>query len=240
MNERPDDYLTNELSESPGGSRIFRHEDSDRDGLIAPADSCKYMDEVCAHFDSLFPQRETRVLHEIVSDIVHIDVHVMFPLSDDDFFVIYTTGMSDLPMVVPKELDNPDDWKHSELFMYLPASWNPEGEFTRENFWHVELVKFLARMPHMYNTWLADGHTIPNGPNYEPFLGGSQLSSAIILGLLEPLFAADGTRISMNMVVPLTRAETEHKLEYGTDALLKLFDEHDVPLVVDENRRSVV
>jgi hypothetical protein len=42
------------------------------------------------------------------------------------------------------------------------------------------------------------------------------------------------------MVMPITEAETEFKLEQGMDALMARFDEHDVPMVIDMFRKSCV
>ena len=239
MENRPDDYLNNELDESPGGSKIHRHEDNKSNDGSIPEKSCVYLDEVCAHFDKLHPGRKTLVLHEIVSSFVHIDVHVMYPTAEEDFFVIFTTGMSDLPMSIPEGLGEAKDWAFAEVYMHLPSSWNPEGEMTQENFWAVELLKFVARMPHVYSTWLGDGHTIPNGPNYEPFLVGSALSAVCLVGMGR-FEAADGNSINTYYVAPLTRTETEFKLEQGMGALMELFDKNKVKLVVDAFRGSCV
>jgi len=243
MKNRPDDYLNNGEDMSPGGSQIFRHSGHENSDGSLPENSCVYINEICAHFDSLYPGRKVEVLHEIVSEFVHIDVHVMYPAPEDDFFVIYTTGMSDKPMNVPQELECRQDWQFAELFMCLPSSWNPAGKMTQENFWAVELLKFTARMPHMCSTWLADGHTMPNGPNYEPFLAGSQLSAMILIGANPPrghFIADDGNRINLYSLIPLTRLEVEYKLEKGTASLLNKLDEDGVSFVVNAFRRSAV
>ena len=243
-----------------------------------------YAEEICAHFDSLFPGRESIVWHEIISDLVHIDVHVMKPGDADDFYVIYTTGMSDLPMTMPEELPESENWAFAELLMMLPSSWNP-GEVLKlspgpaiadgslepvsakgaqpssamptiedgysepasagsdEDYWAVNLIKFLARLPHEYKTWLGSGHTIPNGPDYDAFLKGSDMSCALIIDPGEgfsPLKAKDGTNINLYMVMPITKAETELKLVKGMDMLIDLFDKHNVPMVIDMFRKCTV
>jgi len=236
---------------SKGGSEIHRHKDSNRKDWRPriPDESCIYLDEICAYFDKLYPNRETTVFHEIVSDLVHIDVHVMKPTPEDDFYVVYTTGMSDLPMAVPNEIPNAQDYKHAELFMFLPSSWNPHSETSTDptlirGTWAIPTIKFFARMPHEYKTWLGGGHTIPNGPDYDPFLEGSELSGVVLLDYGGEdgsyLIANDGTRINTLMLMPLTRAETEYKLEHGMGALIDRLEEHDVPMIIDMYRKSAV
>ena len=41
-----------------------------------------------------------------------------------DFYVLYTTGMSDLPMTLPDELSDREDLKYAELYLFLPGSWD--------------------------------------------------------------------------------------------------------------------
>ena len=62
---------------TPGGSPIYRYDTLKDEGLRVPENMGVYAEEVDKRFEALFPGRESRVLHEILSDIVHIDVHVM-------------------------------------------------------------------------------------------------------------------------------------------------------------------
>lgn len=234
---------------SPGGSRIYKHEEPESRVFQLPKEYGRYGEEVCAHFDKLFPGRETGVFHEIMSDLVHIDVYIMKPTEDDDFHVIYTTGMSDLPMTLPADLPEAEKWSHAELFMLLPGSWNSaealavSSEIPHEDYWPINLIKFLARLPHEYKTWLCAGHTIPNGPNYEPVLPGSHMGGAVIMGTDEkysPIIAADNTALNLFMVMPASRAEIEYKLDFGMEALYEMFDKFSVPMVVDVFRKSCI
>ena len=233
---------------SPGGSRVLRHEEPESRDFIPPAGTGN-MDEICAHFDKLFPQRETSVFHEIVSDLLHIDVHIMKPTAEDDFFVIYTTGMSDLPMTLPEDMPEQPKWMFAELFMLLPAHWNPGAalslstEIPHSDYWPINLIKLLARLPHDYKTWLGAGHTIPNGPDYEPLLEGSDMAGAVIMGVDEsysPLKLDNGDEINFYMAIPASQAEIEYKLGHGMDAMCELFDEHKVSMIVDIFRKSCI
>jgi hypothetical protein len=234
---------------SKGGSKIHRHEEQENQGFRPPADGGVFAEEIISHFEELFPNRESFVFHEIISDLVHIDVNIMKPTTKDNFYVMYTTGMSDLPMNLPEEIDNPDDFKYAELFMFMPDSWNPGRELAissdipYEDYWAIQMIKFLARFPHEYKTWLGHGHTIPNGPDYEPVLNNSEMSGIVLSELDEnfsPLTVKNDAKVRFYMVVPVTRAETEYKLEHGMQALEKKFIENNLQLVIDMYRKSVI
>ena len=234
---------------SPGGSTIYKYEEREETGLRTPEAVGLYAEEIEAHFAAQFPDREHNVLHEIVSDLVHIDVHILRPSAEEDFFVLYTTGMSDFPMNVPRVLPGADTYRHAELFLYLPPTWDPakaletDGDQPNEHFWPISFIKYLARFPHEYRTWLAEGHTIPNGPDYVPLLPGSQMSAFVLLGFqgdLGEMQAKDGQTLRFYMLQPLSRAETEYKLQHGMDALAVRFQEKDIPLVIDLGRKSLI
>jgi len=234
---------------SPGGSTIYKYDEVGDKEWRAPVAYGEFAEDVNKHFETLFPGRETFVFHEIVSDLVHIDVNVMKPSEKDNFYVIYTTGMSDLPMSVPEELKDHEDLSYAELFMFLPASWDPgellaiSTDMPYENFWPIQWIKFLARFPHEYKTWLGWGHTIPNGADYEPILDDSEMSGMLLDEPNEnfsPITVKGGTKLHFYMVVPVSKAETEYKLEYGMEALTEKFAEQDLPLVIDIHRKSII
>jgi len=146
-------------------------------------------------------------------------------------------------------MENADDWKHAELVMFMPSSWNPgevldtSSDIPHKDYWAIQTIKFFARFPHDYKTWLCSGHTIPNGPNYEPFLEGSEMGGIVLMELDEkssPMVSENGTKVRLFAVVPVTRAETEFKLEHGMQALVEKFIENEVSMTIDMYRKSVV
>lgn len=143
---------------TPGGSPIYRYDSPEDHDLRTPKESGVYAPEVEKRFEELFPNRESRVLHEIVSDLVHVDIHVMWPTQEQDFFVLYTTGMSDLSMTPDQSIPEKDrrDLELAELFLFLPGSWplSKEGMPPEEAYWPIQMMKFMARFPHEYRTWL--------------------------------------------------------------------------------------
>jgi len=230
---------------SPGGSTIYRYEDHEDQGFQPPQQMGVYMEEIEAHFEKLFPGREGFVYHEIVSDLVHIDIHVMRPTAEEPFYILFTTGMSDLPMTLPDEIADREDLKYGELYMVLPGDWQvgdvntPPQELPYRYMWPFVMLKFLARFPHAYKTWLAHGHTIPNGPDYAPLddsvgFGGVELSWGD--GPLGTLKTKDGKTINFYEVIPAYKEEIEYKLKYGADALLKKLTDAGVGHVLDIHR----
>lgn len=229
---------------SPGGSNIYRYEErQDQDKLHLPDQERVYAPEVEEHFNALFSGRETQVLHEIMSDFVHIDIHVMHPTAKEPFWVLYTTGMSDLPMTQPPQLK--EDLTRAELYMLLPGDWPLEDlkpDAPTSVCWPIVLMQFLARFPHAYKTWLAYGHTVPNGPDYAPFADDVGFGGVVLNwgdGPLGALEAKDGQRVLFYGVIPCYKEEIEYKLKYGMGELMKLFQEKDVPIVLDPKRPNL-
>ena len=151
---------------SKGGSPIYRYEDKENEGWRPPEAYGVYAEEINAHFQGLFPNREEFVFHELLSDLVHIDVNIMRPDETHPYYVMYTTGMSDMPMTLPEEIQDREDLRYGELYMFLPKEWNPgeagqiNSDIAQEEYWPIGLIKYLARFPHEYSTWLGWGHTI--------------------------------------------------------------------------------
>lgn len=212
------------------GTSVYNYENvggEDKDGIA----EMLYTEEIINHFDKVFPGRETNVFHELISDIIHIDVHFMEPTEEAPFRVVYTTGMSDLLMTLPPELE--EEWGHlrrAELMLFLPESWPIDSDAFKEDryYWPVKLLKQLARFPHMYNTWLGYGHTIPNYAEYEPYAEDTGLNGVILSSLKDEISkfkAKDGTVINIYSLVPLYKEEMDYKLENGVDALFEKLSE---------------
>ena len=232
-------------SVTSGGSNIYRYEEKEEKGWRPPAAFGEYAEEISAHFAQLFPEREETVLHEIFSDLVHIDINIRKPNEKHNYYFIYTTGMSDLPMTLPKGYENREDMKYAELYAFMPPTWNPGDEFQLSTdipdseYWIIHMLKFLARFPHEYETWFGAGHTIPNGPDYEPICEGTTMGGVVLSqsgGDLECITTKDGKRINFLMVVPAYKEEIEYKLKYGMSELDKKFYDNNMPLIIDIHR----
>lgn len=120
------------------------------------------------------------VLHDLLSDVVHVDLLWVQPGPHGDFHTIVTCGMSQQPMPAPEEAA---DCRYAELLIRLPASWrlDPSGMNDPNSLWPMEELAHLARMPHWYDTWLWAGHTVTNGEPPVPFCPSTQFSGSILM-----------------------------------------------------------
>lgn len=235
-----------DIERSPSGSPVYRHRVAER--AFRPAEWGEHTEEVEAHLGSVFGEPAT-VFHEIVSDAIHLDVHVVQPAPGRDWWTLFTTGMSALPMTVP---DGYDALRYAELVLKLPASWPVETIVTTPPqdvepwYWPIRGLKDLARLPHDYETWLGMGHTVPNGDPPEPFAPNTGLCAWLLLPPLgvsddaraHPL--SDGSILNTYVVHGLHRDELELKLTQGMDALLDRFDSAKVREVLEPARPSSV
>jgi hypothetical protein len=226
---------------SPGGSPILHHEPRSAGFNVAtPGDGG--VEAVEAHFTRVVGSPET-VFHELVSDLVHIDVHVIPPAGGRDHWVLFTTGMSDRPMTVPR----PALPHYAELMVSLPSAWRVQEPAMKDErwYWPVRWLKLLARFPHEYETWLGMGHTVPNGDPPQPFDVSTKLCGMLLLPPLQLppqdcTVKAPGKEITILALFPLYAAEMSLKLNKGTDALLDAFDRAGVTEIVDPVRRPAV
>ena len=236
-----------EISES--GQPIYRHKPRAKDFEFAIGDEAS-MEAITAHVEQHLGPIDS-VFHELISDLVHVDVHLLKPRPDRDFYTLFTTGMSDRPMTLP---EGSDVSPYAEMMICLPKSW-PIGAIEgatmdqifpgEEAYWPVRLLKVLSRLPHEYDTWLGWGHTVPNGDPAEPYASNTGLCCAIVLNSVttpdefDQVEVAPGKVVQFLAVVPLYKEEMDLKMKKGADALIPLFIKHGVNEVLDVRRKNV-
>ena len=115
-------HETEEFSE--GGSRIFRHSADSVKGFSVPAESCVYLECITAHIEQHLGQ-VSGVLHELISDQIHLDVLQVDPTPERPFYTLITSGMSDLPMATPAGAEK---FRFAELMICLPQDWPMDEE----------------------------------------------------------------------------------------------------------------
>lgn len=233
--------MSNDPEQSDSGNPIYRHSAPTGDPSFSVGNP-ETIEAISAHVERhLGPIGG--VFHEIVSEYAHIDVHIVPPTSARPHYTLITSGMSDRPMSVPEEAA---DFAYAELMVSLPASWPLDEAALKDetHYWPIRSLKQLARFPHMYNTWLGFGHSIPNGDPPEPFAPSTQLCGMVLLPPLsysEEVFELemDGRTIRFWSLLPVYREEMKLKLRKGTEALLNKLDEHGIDMVVDPSRVNV-
>lgn len=227
---------------SLSGAKIFRYTDGEKEWEAPYGEEC--IEQISAHIEKYVGEVDS-VLHEIISDTVHIDIHHVPPTEEKPFHFLITSGMSDLPMKVNGD---PDDLAYAELMVVLPSWWEISSEsFADEGwYWPFRQLKFLARFPHKYDSWFGYGHTIPNGDPAEPFAENTKLDGVILLNPCHvpdeflTLTIDEHKTIEFLAVVPLYPEEMNFKLRNGVDALLdKLIDNRVSDLIVID-RKNVV
>lgn len=227
---------------SRGGSEIYLH--GEQEPFRPVRGDAELIDAVSAHVQQHIGAVEI-VYHELVSDAVHVDIHVVPAGDGRPFHTLVTSGMSQVPMNIPPAA--PEFLRYAELMLCLPPDWQLDREaFGDENvFWPIRMLKDLARYPHKHNTWLGYGHTIPNGDPPKQFAENTRMTCSLIcdpkrfgpeFDLLE---VGNDSGVVFYAAMPLHEDELALKLESGMDALAAALREHGVDELVAPSRPSV-
>jgi hypothetical protein len=229
---------------------VWRHAERTRDIELAIAGDEERRAAVEAHYER-FLGPDATVWHEIVSDLVHIDVFMWRPSGERPMYTFATVGMSDRPMKLQRGAESVAS-PFAELMLCLPSDWPvPADEHSiapwddERAYMPIRTLKYLARMPHEYETWLGYGHSIPNGDPPELVPGSSTLAGWVVLPpvTLPSDFGSVpvlGGRVDIFGVWFLTAAEMEHKLEHGSDSLLDALEVGQVTELLAIDRPSTV
>lgn len=190
-----------------------------------------------SHMEKYFGKYDN-VFHEIISPDIHVDIAIIEPTAERDYYILVTMGMGAHRMNTPPELA---EYKidRAELVVCLPADWNLK-DFEDENcYWPLRWLKILARLPGEHDTWLGWGHTVPAG---EPFADNTKFSCMLLISPED--FAEgcdmcempDGSVVNYYQMIPLYEEEMNYKLAHDAEELLDIMD--DDILVVDVKRKN--
>ncbi len=227
------------------GAFIMIEEDSDSDEEVGEVNylSEVEMKEIEAHLDEhIGPVKN--VYHEIISDFIHVDILVIEPTEERNYYTLCTMGMSAIPMNVPEELREEYDLDFAEMMISLPPDWNIRDD-REENYWPIRWLKILARLPYQNNTWLGFGHSIPNG---EPFAGNTLLSGIILdfqasfhddEANITQIELSTGKVINFYSLIPVYDEEMNEKLETNAETVLEKIYEVTPTQVIDIQRKNV-
>jgi Suppressor of fused protein (SUFU) len=182
------------------------------------------------------------VMHEIVSSVIHVDVYVIRPSAERDYWTLLTSGMSDLDMKIPDELPLSP---MMELAICLPSHWPLDGTDPRWKqpnfFWPIAELKRTAMYPHLCETWLTVGHSIEPA---DGDLAGDRFAGHLVRPLqilpkgFEELTSDDGRTIGIYAMCPLLPAEMQFKLNHGYKALEEKLMQAGVTELLDPARPS--
>lgn len=210
-------------------------------------DAQMYMEEdwnaVEKHIETYFGTYPT-VLHERQSPDIHVDICIIPPSEQGNYYTLVTMGMGARVMNVPEELAE-YKLERAELLITLPADWKlDEASMQDENwYWPIRLLKSTARLPLEQDTWLGWGHTVSLYEG-ETYAENTQLSSVMLVdpeAFGEDAFAcrlSDGSQVNFYQLLPLYTEEAAFKVLHSAEELLDWMD--GVSLTVDVNRPNVM
>lgn len=185
------------------------------------------MEAVEGHIQQYFGKFEN-VFHELSSPDIHVDICVVPPSKERNYYTLVTMGMGAHQMNVPEELAE-YKLERAELAIALPGNWKLKHEDLKNErwYWPIRLLKTLARLPIASDTWLGFGHTMDNE---DDFAKGTKLCAAMLTGPQdtedgsEVCILPSGEEVNFYQVIPLYREELEYKMEHDADALLDKMD----------------
>ncbi|UOQ53696.1 suppressor of fused domain protein [Hymenobacter cellulosivorans] len=238
-----------EPEKTASGAPVYRYEEVEPAPFSLAAGDEATIEAISDHIEQ-HVGKISSVFHEIISDKVHLDVHIVEPSKDFPFYTLVTSGMSDLPMTVP---EGEEDARYAELCILLPSTWpmaeNGDVVGVSEDddaYWPIGWMKFLARFPHEYHTWLGVGHTIPNGEEAAPYASNTKLGCMLVLPSISlpkefrELKISEDKTINFYCLYCLYPEEMQLKMDKGLDALLDKFEEYGMSDVLDIARPNVV
>ena len=222
-----DDGEDGELQdEEPGGPEVYTEEE---------------MEAIEGHIQQYFGDFE-HVFHELASPDIHVDICVVPPSAEQDYYTLVTMGMGAHRMHVPEELAE-YKLERAELAIALPKDWKLKQEDMRDErwYWPIRLLKTLARLPIASDIWLGFGHTMDHE---EDFAKDTKLCAAILTGPQgteegsEVCVLPGGEEVNFYQVIPLYRDELEYKLAHDADALLDKMN--GISFVVEPDRQDAI
>ncbi len=193
------------------------------------------IDKVKTHIETYFGQSEI-ILKEMMALDIHVNIHVIPPTKDKDYYTLVTCGMGAHKMNVPSELVE-ENLNRAELVLYLPSYWQIDSDLEKW-YWPLRWLKILARLPIEHNSWLGGFHTVPNGGSFH---SNTELSGMILIdpqNVSKDSFVCkfNDEVINFYQIFPLYENEMNYKLEYGADALFSFMPY--VSSVVDLKRKN--
>lgn len=209
-------WITEEYKET----QEYRAEKEECAGLEPEMYTEEEMAAVETHIQTYFGKFEN-VWHELISPDIHVDICVIPPTKERDYYTLVTMGMGAHVMNVPVELKEME-LERAELVIALPSDWKL-GEEGEQWYWPVRLLKMLARLPGGCDTWLAWGHTV----DYQkPYADNTGLCASLLISPQrveedgEVCTLPGGEKVNFYQVIPLYRDEMEYKMEHSADELL--------------------
>lgn len=188
------------------------------------------------------------VFHEIASPDIQIDICIIPPAGEQDFYTLVTIGMGAHKMQVPKALSE-KDLERAELLICLPPYWKLNKASVQDEHWYwpIRVLKSTARLPIHEHSWLGYGHTVSmSADNSKTYHESVDFSGVVLLNpnyFGQESFSctlSNGEEVHFYMLVPLYSEELQFKLVHGDEALMDLIqaDPEQEPLLLADPERK--
>lgn len=162
------------------------------------------------------------VLHEIVSDRIHLDIIVVPPTKEDNYYKLITMGMGAYKMNVPKQLKK-YKLERTELVICLPSNWDIKSN-KEEDYWPIKQLKALARVPVNNNDFICEGHTISSDEFNTPYAKNTKFCSMLLISMLDKnkqfieMKLNDKEKINFYQLFPIYKEELMYIWQNGCQA----------------------
>lgn len=178
------------------------------------------------------------VFHELVSLDIHLDILIIPPTEEHNYYQLITMGMGAYSMNTPRELKD-QELERAELVLCLPPTWNIQSS-KEEDYWPIRQLKSIARLPIYNDTWLGYGHTISSDEDNNPYASDTKFCSMLLVDVNKDRdLRIDGMgKINFYQLFPLYKEELEYKFHHDADSLLQRFDEEALSGVIDNQRKN--
>lgn len=212
---------------------------------IPPADN-DILGHVKVHIDQQFGVY-TQLLTDNSDPDYPLEIAVIPPRLDHDYYTLVTVGLSRHRMGFPEERRE-EKLERAELLINLPRDWRLTKADCREERWSWPIRMMLATAHFAMEdpeVGLESRTTLDEGEDGIPFAENTELRGEILLcpGVFgtDSFFCRlpDGDEVNFYQVIPLYREEIQYKLEHGSDALLDLCPDESLE-VINPHRLNVV
>lgn len=183
------------------------------------------------------------VLHEIASPDIHLDVVIVPPTDEQQYYKLVTMGAGAFKMNVPRELKK-YKLERAEYAIFLPKDWDIKSD-KEEYYWAVRQLKNVARLALYTDSWLAFGHTVTANKDSSPVAENTRLNSFVLLNsigkenqIVKPLKLGFFSEVNFYQLYPLYQEELEFKLEHSLEDLMNKISDADLDFVVNIKRKN--
>jgi len=192
--------------------------------------------QIIEHFTRTIGAPEQLSLIQIVPTGIPVAVHAIPANEHHPYVTLFTTGMSEQPMTVP---DGAEEYSRAELYIQLPADWKYRDYEDPNWGWPQHWLRSMAQYPQQHDTWLGGPVTlVANEEPPQPLAPNTKFTTLLLLAD-QSLVTDDGKKIWLYRMTPLYTEERQLEIDHGIPALLNAFDAHDIPMIVDMNRKNV-